>query len=269
MSFKCISVRRTGAVEYLTLNRPIVRNAFNDDCIRELCWWADSVASDRSLRAVVLAGEGPVFCAGADVTWMSKTIGYSREENVDDASELGRLFLALDRLPLPVVGRVHGAALGGGAGLCAVCDMVAAADDTVFGFTEVKLGIIPAVIAPFVLAKIGRSAARELFLTGARFTAARAREIGLVHTVAPATDLDKVVEGYIAELLTSGPEAVSAVKALIPEVTRRGPGEATSVTSDAIARRRTSAEGQEGMRAFLEKRKPSWVTAGDTVGRTS
>jgi methylglutaconyl-CoA hydratase len=267
MSFKCITVRRAGPVEYLNLNRPAVRNAFNDDCIRELSWWVESAAADRSLRVVVLGGEGPVFCAGADVTWMSRMIGYSREENLEDAGELGRLFLALDRLPLPIVGRVHGAALGGGAGLCAICDMVVAADDAVFGFTEVKLGIIPAVIAPFVLAKIGRSAARELFLTGARFTATRAREIGLVHTLAPAADLDQVVEGYVAELLTSGPEAVSAAKGLIPEVARRGPAESTSVTSDAIATRRVSAEGQEGMRAFLEKRKPSWVAAAETVDR--
>jgi methylglutaconyl-CoA hydratase len=259
MGFDCISVRREGAVEHVVLNRPAVRNAFNEHALRELTWWADSAAKDRNLRVAVLSGMGPVFCAGADVTWMARMIGFTQQENIEDAAEMGRMFVALDRLPIPLVGRVHGAALGGGAGLCAVCDIVVAADDAVFGFTEVKLGIIPAVISPFVLAKIGRSAARELFLTGARVSAVRAREIGLVHAVVPAAELDQRVAAYVAELLTSAPEAVGAVKTLIPEVTRRGPGEATALTSEAIARRRVSAEGQEGLRAFLEKRTPSWI----------
>jgi methylglutaconyl-CoA hydratase len=259
MGFDCISVRREGAVEHVVLNRPAVRNVFNEHALRELTWWADSAAKDRNLRVAVLSGMGPVFCAGADVTWMARMIGFTQQENIEDAAEMGRMFVALDRLPIPLVGRVHGAALGGGAGLCAVCDIVVAADDAVFGFTEVKLGIIPAVISPFVLAKIGRSAARELFLTGARVSAVRAREIGLVHAVVPAAELDQRVAAYVGELLTSAPEAVGAVKTLIPEVTRRGPGEATALTSEAIARRRVSAEGQEGLRAFLEKRTPSWV----------
>lgn len=257
--FKCITVRRERAVERVEINRPAVRNAFNDEAVRELTWWADSVARDSSVRVAVLSGAGPVFCAGADAAWMARMADYTFQENVEDAGELGRLFLALDRLPVPLVGRVHGAALGGGAGLCAVCDMVVAADDTTFGFTEVKLGIVPAVISPFVLSKIGRSAARELFLTGARFGAARAREIGLVHRVVPAVDLDAAVDDYLRELMTSAPGAVAAAKALIPEVARRGPGEATTLTCDAIARRRISDEGQEGLRAFLEKRKPGWI----------
>ena len=260
MGFDCISVRREGAVEQVVLNRPAVRNAFNEHAMRELTWWADSAAKDRTLRVAVLSGMGPVFCAGADVTWMARMIGFTQQENIEDAAEMGRMFLALDRLPIPLVGRVHGAALGGGAGLCAVCDIVVAADDAVFGFTEVKLGIIPAVISPFVLAKIGRSAARELFLTGARVSAARAREIGLVHAVVPAAELDQKVAAYVKELLTSAPEAVGAMKTLIPEVARRGPGEATALTSEAIARRRVSAEGQEGLRAFVEKRTPSWIS---------
>ena len=259
MSFRCLTVDRKGSIEYVELNRPEVRNAFDDATIRELTWWAESVSSDRAIRAVVISGTGPVFCAGADVRWMAKMVNYSQEENLEDAGLAGRLFLLLDRLPMPVIGRVHGAALGGGAGLCAVCDIVVAADDTVFGFTEVKLGIIPAVIAPFVLAKIGRSAARELFLTGARFSASRAQEIGLVHTVVSRGELDATVDRYIAEVLTAGPEAITAAKALIPEVARRGPADATSVTGDAIARRRVSKEGQEGLRAFLERRKPEWI----------
>ena len=259
MSFRCLTVNRKGPVEYLELNRPDVRNAFDDTTIREMTWWADSVAPDRHVRAVVISGAGSVFCAGADVRWMARVVDYSHEENLEDASNAARLFLALDRLPMPVIGRVQGAAIGGGAGLCAVCDVVVAADDAVFGFTEVKLGIIPAMIAPFVLAKVGRSAARELFLTGARFSAERAREIGLVHNVVPAAELDAAVDAYLQEVLTAGPEAVAAVKALIPEVARRGPADATSLTSEALARRRVSKEGQEGLRAFLERRPPGWV----------
>jgi methylglutaconyl-CoA hydratase len=169
------------------------------------------------------------------------------------------MFAAIDALPQPVVGRVHGAALGGGAGLAAVCDIVVAEESAVFGFTEVKLGIIPAVISPFSLAKIGRSAARELFLTGARFSAARARELGLVHAVVPATQLDAAVDEYVREFLTAAPEAVAAAKALIREVWGRPLEEARPLTAQAIATRRVSVEGQEGLRAFLEKRKPSWT----------
>src|SRR5262249_4471632 len=165
---------------------------------------------------------------------------------------------AMDSLPIAVIGRIHGAALGGGAGLAAVCDICVAADSAVFGFTETKLGILPAVISPFALAKIGRSAARELFLTGARFSAARAREIGLVHKVAAAADLDAEVEGYVREILTAGPEGVAAAKALIPQVWPRSVQDAMPITAKAIAERRVSREGQEGLRAFLEKRTPAW-----------
>jgi len=259
MGFKCISVRREGAVEHLVLERPDVHNAFDEEMIREITWWAESVAADHEVRAIVLCGAGPSFCAGADLRWMAKMVQYSRDQNVQDATDAARMFLALDRLPLPVIARVHGAALGGGAGLCAVADIVIAADDAVFGFTEVKLGIIPAVISPFVIAKIGRSAARELFLTGRRFDASHALQIGLVHAVVPAEDLDGEVARYVRELLGAAPGAVAAIKALIPDVHRRGPAEATTVTCEALAERRASAEGQDGLRAFLEKRKPGWI----------
>jgi methylglutaconyl-CoA hydratase len=258
MSFKTLLVQRSGAVERVQLNRPDVRNAFDEEVIRELTWWADSVANDRSVRVAVLSGAGSVFSAGADLRWMAKMAAYSHQENLEDAAEAARLFQSFDRLPVPTIARVQGAALGGGAGLCAVCDIVVAADDAVFGFTEVKLGLLPAVISPFVLAKIGRSAARELFLTGARFGAARAREIGLVHAVVAAPELDARVDAYVGELLTGGPEAIAAAKALIADVARRGPGEAMMATSEAIAARRASEEGQEGLRAFLEKRQPAW-----------
>ena len=162
--------------------------------IAELTAFAEAVPADGSVRAVVLRGAGPVFSAGADVQWMSRMIGFTREENLADARTAAAMFLALDRMPVPVIGRIHGAALGGGSGLAAICDVVVAADDAQFGFTEVALGILPAMISPYVVRKIGLSAARELCLSGARFTAARAKEIGLVHTVVPAADLDRAVD---------------------------------------------------------------------------
>ena len=252
---------REAAVLYLTLNRPDVRNAFNEVVIAELTEWAVAAAAQPSAkrpRVVVLGGAGKMFCAGADVTWMAKALTYTEEENIRDATAMSRMFGALDALPVPLVGRIQGAALGGGAGLAAVCDIVVAEEQAVFGFTETKLGIIPAVISPFALAKIGRAAARELFLTGARFSAARAKEIGLVHAVVPAAELDATVEKYVAELLTAGPEAVAAAKALIPRVAPLGADDAQPITARTIAARRVSPEGQEGLRAFLEKRKPRW-----------
>jgi methylglutaconyl-CoA hydratase len=260
MGFKYLQVSREDGVERLTLSRPDVRNAFNEGMLAELTWWADSVLADRSVRLVILDGAGPAFCAGADLEWMGRMARYTREQNVDDASELSRAFLTLDRLPMPVVGRIHGAALGGGAGLAAICDIVIAAEDAVFGFTEVRLGLIPAVISPFVIAKIGRSAARELFLTGERFSAARARELGLVHAVVPASALDAEITRYREALLAGAPGAQSAAKQLIAEVSRRGPGDVATICAEAIAARRVSDEGQEGIRAFLEKRTPTWRT---------
>jgi methylglutaconyl-CoA hydratase len=261
MSHEFLTTHRDGPVEYLTLNRPDVRNAFNEHVIAELTEWAAqarAAAGRHELRAVVIAGAGKMFCAGADVTWMSKTVQYTKEENLRDAMAMSRMFAAINELPLAVIGRVHGAALGGGAGLAAVCDIVVASEDAVFGFTEVKLGIIPAVISPFALAKIGPSAARDLFLTGARFPASRAREIGLVHAVVPANELDIAVDRYVQEILTAGPEAVAAAKALIPRVSGLTIEEAMPITAQAIATQRVSDEGQDGLRAFLEKRKPSW-----------
>jgi methylglutaconyl-CoA hydratase len=259
MVYHYLLTRRDGPVEYLTLNRPEVRNAFNEDVIAELTDWARRAAAERAIRVAVLAGAGRVFCAGADLQWMSKTVRYSREENVRDATAMAEMYAALDAVPFVLIGRVHGAALGGGAGLVAICDIVVADDTAVFGFTEVKLGILPAVISPYVLAKIGRSAARELFLTGARFSATRAREIGLVHNVVSFAELDNAVDTYVQEVLSSGPEAVAHAKALIPQVSAHpSAAEAMTITAEAIAARRVSAEGQEGMTAFLEKRRPSW-----------
>jgi methylglutaconyl-CoA hydratase len=256
--YQFITTRRDNAVEYLTLNRPDVRNAFNEHVIEELTRWAEATAADRAVRCVVLSGAGKIFSAGADVTWMSKMVSYTREENIRDARAMARMFSALDSLPVPLIGRIHGAALGGGAGLAAVCDIVVADEGATFGFTEVKLGILPAVISPYALAKIGRSAARELFLTGMRFGAQRAKEIGLVHAVVPLEQIDVRIQEYVNEVLSAGPEGIAAVKTLIPAVWSRVAADAMDITAEAIATRRVSAEGQEGLHAFLGKRKPDW-----------
>src|SRR4051812_17906715 len=251
-------IESSGSVVRVTLNRPDVRNAFNEELIAELTAWADSVKADGAARVAVLAGTGKVFSAGADLTWMSKMVHYSHEENVRDARAMARMFEALDMLPIPLIGRIHGAALGGGVGLAAVCDIVVAAEDAAFAFTEVKLGILPAVISPYALAKIGRAAARELFLTGARFSAERAQQIGLVHAIGQEAELDRIVAKYVNDLVTSGPEAVAAAKTLIAEVSGATRTAAVEYSIDAIAERRVSKEGQEGMGAFLAKRPPSW-----------
>jgi methylglutaconyl-CoA hydratase len=259
-----LQIESSGGVARVTLNRPEVRNAFDEALIAELTAWAESVQPGGADRVAVLAGAGKMFCAGADLAWMSKMVAYTREENVRDARAMARMFEALDRLPIPLIGRVHGAALGGGVGLAAVCDIVVAAEDAAFGFTEVKLGILPAVISPYAIAKIGASAARELFLTGARFSAARAREIGLVHAVAEEADMDRVIAKYVNDLLTSAPEAAAAAKALIAYVSSSHGTAAIEYTIDAIADRRVSKEGQEGMGAFLAKRPPSWISRGSS-----
>src|SRR6187549_2296295 len=197
-----LQVRREGPVDHVVLNRPSVRNAFNEDLIAEMAVWAARAGHDPALRAAVLSGAGKVFCAGADLEWMSKMAGYSQVDNVRDATAAAKMFSAWDSLPFPVIARVHGAAIGGGAGLAAVADIVVASTDATFGFTEVKLGLLPAIIAQYVLAKIGRSAARELFLSGRRFTAEEAKQIGLVHAVVPAEQLDATVAMYLKEILS-------------------------------------------------------------------
>lgn len=248
-----------GAVTTVTLNRPDVRNAFDEHVIRELTEWATSVPADGSVRAVILQGAGSVFSAGADVQWMSKMIGYSREENLEDAHRAASMLLAIDSVPVPVIGRIHGAALGGGAGLAAVCDVVVAAEDAVFGFTEVALGILPAMISPYVVRKIGISAARELCLSGARFSAARAHQIGLAHEVVAAERLDLAVDRHVQLFRKAAPSAVAATKRLLAQVYGRRPADVLALTVDAIATQRVSREGQDGLRAFLEKRPPAWT----------
>ena len=259
MDYQTLTIHRDGPVEYVTLNRPDVRNVFNPTLIAELEDWARGVGSCGDLRAAVLDGAGKVFSAGADLDWMAESAGYTCDRNVEDAKRMAAMFDALDTLPVPLVGCVHGAALGGGCGLVAVCDIVVAEEHTTFGFTEVKLGLLPAVISPYAIAKIGRSAARELFLTGARFPASRAREIGLIHAVTSSEQLHPTVGGYVRELLAAGPEAARAAKQMIRQVWPLAGDRVRDVTAEAIAARRVSAEGQEGIHAFLEKRPPRWT----------
>jgi methylglutaconyl-CoA hydratase len=255
-----ILTQRDGPVLRVTLNRPEVRNAFDEEVIADLDTLAANAASDRQLRALVLGGSGKAFCAGADVAWMAKSIAYSQRENLSDAEDLARMLERLDTLPFPVIGRIHGAALGGGVGLAAICDIAIAADDAVFALSEVKLGILPAVVAPYVIRKIGISAARELFLTGSRFGAVHAKQIGLVHEIVPAAELDAAVTRRLAEVMTAGPRAIATAKALIREIAAAHPNDVIGLTTNTIAAQRVSEEGQEGLRAFLEKRKPSWTS---------
>ncbi len=211
------------------------------------------------MRCVVLAGRGRSFSAGADVNWMRASLDLPPAENVADAERLAEMLLAVDACPKPVVARVHGAALGGGSGLVACCDVALASERATFGFTETRLGLIPAVISPFAVPKIGVSQARALFLSGSRFDARRALQIGLVHEVLPDDEaLDAAVERVTSELLTAGPLAVAHAKRLLGRVAGHDPASLRRLTAEAIAERRASPEGQEGLRAFLERREPGW-----------
>lgn len=254
-----VSTRIENGVARVTLARPDVRNAFNAETIAALHATFETAARAADVYAVVLAGAGKTFCGGADVNWMRASLDLSQDANVADAQAMSDMFRAIDRCPKPVIARIQGAALGGGAGLAAVCDIAVAAEDAIFGFTEVKLGIIPAVISPFVLAKIGVSAARALFLTGERFDARRAAMIGLVHEVVPASDLDAAVERILIELQTAGPQAVAAIKRLIAQVRAASYEDSRDLTARAIAAQRTTKEAQEGLRAFLERRKAEFT----------
>lgn len=258
-----------GRVTTVTLNRPDVRNALNDEVIAELSDWARSVAADGSVRAVVLQGAGPVFCAGADLTWMARVAAYTHDENLEDARRAARLFHLLDTMPVPLIGRIHGAALGGGSGLAAICDVVVAETDAVFGFTETTLGIVPAMISPYVVRKIGLSSARALCLSGVRFAAAHALAIGLIHHVVPMNTLDQAVAAQVELFDRAAPSAVAATKRLLREVAGRRPSDVLALTAETIAAQRVSPEGQEGIRAFLEKRTAAWSSKGSESSRGS
>ncbi|HEY7705972.1 MAG TPA: enoyl-CoA hydratase-related protein [Gaiellaceae bacterium] len=243
-----LRVERDGPILRITLAKPERRNAFDAELIAEL---REAFSDVGDARVVLLAGDGESFCAGADIEWQRSAIDLSFDDNVEDAMRLFAMMQAIDGCPAPVVARIQGYALGGGSGVAAAVDIGIAAEDAVFGFTEVKLGIVPAVISPFVLPKTGESAARRYFLTGERFGAETALRIGLVHEV--AADLDDAVDRIVGELLTSGPQAAREAKRLVKT---RPQGEETAQWA---ARMRASDEGQDGLRAFLERRKPGWL----------
>lgn len=245
-------------VARVALNRPAVRNAFNAEMIRDLTVVFEELQTRTDVRLIILSGYGPTFSAGADVSWMRAGLEYSRDENVADARRMSSMFAAIEAAPQPVIARVHGACLGGGMGLVAVCDCVIAADDTVFGFTETKLGIIPGVISAYVVPKIGESWARALFPTGERFGASLARQIGLVHWIVAADQLDTMLGAKVQEILGAGPRAVREAKRLVLDIRRLSAEERRELTAQRIATIRTGTEGQEGLRAFLEKRQPAW-----------
>lgn len=256
-----LRVERAGPVARVTLARPKVRNAFNAELIALLrdAFERLSVEPPETLRAIVLAGDGKAFCAGADIEWQRAAMALSMEDNEADAGRLQEMLAAIDECPVPVVAAVHGAALGGGMALCCVADITLATADTIFGFTETKLGLMPAVISPFVLPRIGEGPARALFLSGERFGSERALQIGLVSEVVPDEPaLTARVEAVLGEVLSGGPEAARSAKAIIREQRGLSRGDAMEVTVRRAARQRVSPEGQEGLSAFLEKRPPSW-----------
>ncbi|MEP6759491.1 MAG: enoyl-CoA hydratase-related protein [Actinomycetota bacterium] len=246
---------RDGAVATVTLSRPERRNALDPALLGELVEAFGGLATEASVRVVVLRGAGPAFCAGADLDWMAASRDLSRGENVVDAERMAAAFEAVDACPKAVVARVHGAAFGGGAGLVAGADVAVAAEGTTFAFSEVRLGLLPATISPYVLRAIGPGATRALFTTGRRFDTDEARRLGLVHHVAPQDRLDAAVAEVVGSLLEAGPEAVAACKRLVRQAT-------SALTlkdlPEWIALARTGAEGREGVEAFLERRSPSW-----------
>lgn len=255
-----VIVEKRNTVAIVTLNRPEVRNAFDDVLIADLTRVFGEIERDDGVRVMVLAGAGKAFCAGADLNWMKRMAAYSEAENLRDANQLAALMSTLDRLRKPTIARVQGAAFGGGVGLVACCDLAVAVPETVFCLSEVRLGLIPAVISPYVVQAIGARAARRYFLTAERFGASEARVLGLVSDVVEAGRLDATVQALAAQLLKGGPEAIAASKELIAAVNDR-PIDAGVMADTArrIARQRAGAEGREGVAAFLEKRPASWM----------
>jgi methylglutaconyl-CoA hydratase len=255
-----IRVEITNGVARVTLTRSELHNAFNEVMIAELTEAFISFHKDPQVRVVVLAAEGKSFCAGADLNWMKKMVKYSFEQNVEDAQALAKMLRIIYYCGKPVIARVHGAAYGGGVGLIAACDMAVAVDSASFSLSEVKLGLLPAVISPFVLKKIGESAAHRYFLTAERFSAQEAHRIGLICETAPGeASMDSKIEQLVHALKANGPEAIAHCKVLIDKVAPFNWDCATDITTKMIAERRASGEGQEGMHSFLEKRSPAWL----------
>ena len=245
-------------VARVVLNRPDVHNAFNDIMIREMTDVFNGLEKHSEVRVVVLTGKGKSFCAGADLNWMRRVKDYSYEDNLQESLELSNMLYSIYSSPKPTIARVNGAAIGGGTGLVAVCDIAIAASTAKFSFSEVKIGLIPACISPYVVKKCGEGRCREFFLTGERMTADRALGAGLVNKVVAVEELDQAVAELVKQLVSSGPEAIARCKELLRNVPLMTYDEVKKYTAEVIAQIRISEEGQEGMAAFLEKRKPKW-----------
>lgn len=258
-SYQTITYTKENLVAKVTLNRPEIHNAFNETMIQELLEVFKDISKDKDIRVAVLTGNGKSFCAGADLNWMKKVVDFSYEENLKESLELADLFYIIYSLPKPTIARVNGAAIGGGAGLVAVCDLVIASEKAKFSLSEVKLGLVPACISPYEVRRIGEKNCRELFLTGERIDAKKALDFGLVNQVVPADELDQAVDKLVKQLSNSGPNALTMCKTLLQNVPLMSFEEVKKYTAEMIASLRISEEGQEGMNAFLEKRKPKWV----------
>ena len=258
-TFTCLHIEQHADIGTITLNRPAVHNAFDDALIAELTAVFQEWSANAALRAIVLTGSGASFCAGADVAYMGRMANYTEAENRADARRLQQMFAAIAHCPHVTIARVNGAAIGGGAGLTAVCDIALAAEEARFALSEVRLGLVPAVIGPYVVEKIGAGAARALFVTGERIAAQEALRIGLVQQVVPASELDGAVAQKVEAVRQTGPAAVAAAKQLLRDLAGKTPDAAADLTADCIAALRVSAEGQEGIRAFLEKRRPAFA----------
>jgi methylglutaconyl-CoA hydratase len=258
--FTTISYSLDNRIAKINLARPEVHNAFNEVMIAELTEVFSRISQDDAARVVVLTGNGESFCAGADLNWMKKMINFTYQQNLEDSLKLAELFYLMYSLPKPIIARVNGAAIGGGTGLVAVCDIAIAAEKAKFSLSEVKLGLVPACISPYVIRKVGEGRCREFFLTGERLTANRALELGLVNQVVPLESLDQAVEEKVKQLISSGPKAIAMCKELLKNVPGMSFDEAKTYTADMIASMRIGDEGQEGMNAFLEKRKPKWTS---------
>jgi methylglutaconyl-CoA hydratase len=260
VSSSTLELTRSGPVARVMLNRPDVRNAFNDGVIAELTQAFGELSRDASLRAVVLGGHGKAFCAGADLAWMRAMADYSWEENRADAGKLADMLWAIDACPVPVVGRIHGDCYAGGVGLASVCDVLVAAEGMQFCLSEAKLGLLPATIAPYVVRALGEQASRRYFTTAERFDAATAKALGFVHEVVAPDALDAKVDEIVAAIVANGPAAVRACKRLVKEVAARPiTPELRADTARRIADIRASDEGKDGVQSFLNKRKPSWL----------
>ncbi|MFH1679479.1 MAG: enoyl-CoA hydratase/isomerase family protein [Candidatus Eisenbacteria bacterium] len=262
-SYETLELRVTDRVAALTLNRPEIHNAFNDTMLAELLDAFERLAADDGVRVVVLTGAGRSFCAGADLVWMKRMVRYTFEENIEDARRLADCLHRLHQMPKPTIARVNGAAIGGGMGLVAACDIAIASEKAVLGLSEVKLGLVPAVISPYVVRRAGEGKCRELFLTGERIPAARALAAGFVHRCVPEEELDRAVAETAKSLLTGGPRALASCKRLLDQVADTTLEEVKELTLRTIAEMRVGKEAQEGMAAFLEKRRPSWHAGSD------